>query len=223
MFLKNLFKNLQPKKVEKKTPFTSTKTFTLLKGLEGWKTTPYILNNVKSLDPYKHKSGLTVGAGFDLGQHTVASLQKMGLPSSFIKKCSDSGFLGVNPDTLSDNRVKGHKMMVTMYNEAKYDNRLPVFSDEELSDLAKVIYKPYEDSARRQYDRIFGEGQFDSKSEEVRALLSLEMYHRGTGIKFNEIMLQGAFDNDPMEVASGIKWKSRRQNAIYILNKLNVA
>ncbi|MDC6464985.1 hypothetical protein PQZ39_00985 [bacterium] len=77
-------------------------TFTFLKGLEGYEDTPYILNESTNLSPTEHKSGLTVGAGIDFGQHSYQGLVDLGLPLSMIDKAEKAGWIGLNPDTIRD-------------------------------------------------------------------------------------------------------------------------
>ncbi|QBQ72828.1 hypothetical protein CRP7_gp35 [Roseobacter phage CRP-7] len=82
--------------------FMNSPTFTFLKGLEGYEDTPYILNESTNLSPTEHKSGLTVGAGIDFGQHSYQGLVDLGLPLSMIDKAEKAGWIGLNPDTIKD-------------------------------------------------------------------------------------------------------------------------
>jgi len=68
--------------------------------LESFREKPYELNSISSIPPLKHKSGLTVANGFDVGQHTEATLRNLGFPQKLIDKFGD--WVNLNPDTIVD-------------------------------------------------------------------------------------------------------------------------
>ena len=84
----------------------SEKTFAMLKGAEKYEQKAYSLNATPKIRGERHKSGLSVGAGIDFGQHTEEALKAMGMPSSMIKKAKDKGWIGLNPDTIIDPKTK---------------------------------------------------------------------------------------------------------------------
>ena len=224
--------------------FMNSPTFKFLKGLEGYKETPYILNEGTNLSPTQHKSGLTVGAGIDFGQHSYQGLVDLGLPLSMIDKAEKAGWIGLNPDTIKDpitgltssetaaklynqkngkgsweklktkdkmalSRPIGHKLMSDRFNSAKdlgnNDSHngisIPQFTKEELAIATPIMYKTYEEPTKEQYNKKFGNGSWDSLSEEMKAILTTERYH--TGKKVPDAMLIAASQNDRNAVALG--------------------
>lgn len=208
--------------------FNDSKTFALLKGVEGFKTEPYSLNNKTTINNKPHKSGLTVGAGLDFGQHDEASLKSMGVSQDVIDRVSNAGWLGLNPDTIIDPKTKevaatrnrGHQLMYEKYKEQKKANTLPKFTEQELASQAENVYKTYESSARKQYDSMFGLDTFDGLDESIKAVLSLQLYHYGANTKLPRAMLDGARAGDPIKTASAIKWESREKNTKDWLKKV---
>ena len=200
--------------------FFDTGTFKLLEGVEGFKSEPYSLNKSATINGKPHKSGLTVGAGIDFGQHTRASLEKIGLPKTMLDKAESAGWIGLNPDTIIDpktgapaaDRKRGHALMYEKFKQQKKDGVLPSFTKSELNLATPAMYKPYEDSAKKQMDSKFGEGTYDSLGEGTKAVLTLEKYHRGKDYTLPEAMLEGAMSGNPMKAAEGISWSSRRKN-----------
>lgn len=210
--------------------FLETKTFKLLEGVEGFKKTPYSLNDKPTINGKPHRSGLTVGAGIDFGQHTRASLEKIGLPKTMIDKAENAGWIGLNPDTIIDpvtkkpaaTRERGHALMYEKFKAQKKSGELPVFTEEELNVATPIMYKPYEDSARKQVDARFGEGTYDSLDESSKAVLTLEKYHRGATYTLPDAMIEGAVSGNPLKAAEGISWSSRRKNMKDWLRKLKM-
>ena len=60
---------------------------------------------------------------------------------------------------------------------------------------------------------------FDDLSEDTKAVLSLEKYHRGVDYDISA-MIVGARKDDAKLTASKIKSKSRRKNMVDFLNKI---
>jgi len=220
--------------------FVLSKTFDLLKGVEGFEESAYV--GAISL---KYKSGLTVGAGLDFGQHSEEDLIKMGLPKSMIDKAKKAGWIGLNPDTVIDpetnqpaseglyadnltedelkakRRARGKELLKAKEKQQKQDGTLPTFTYEELSASAPIVYKDYEDAARDQYNREATElhGSFDELSEETKAVLTLEKYHRGVDYDISSMFSAARKDNARL-AANQIKDEGRRKNVKDWLKKV---
>ena len=199
--------------------FLETPTFKLLEGVEGFESKPYSLNNRETLGGKPHKSGLTVGAGIDFGQHSEQTLLDMGVPKTMVDKAKDAGWIGLNPDTIVDpktgeaaaTRSRGHKLMYDKFLEQKKAGTLPTFTEAELSQATPPVYQEYEDAARTQFENDTGL-DFDDLNEGSKAVLTLEKYHRGVNYTLPEAMLIGAAENNPDKAAAGIKNPTRRKN-----------
>ena len=205
-----------PRKITR-NKFVLSKTFDLLKGVEGFKENAYI-GEIKE-DEYK--SGLTVGAGLDFGQHSEEGLIKMGLPKSMIDKAKKAGWIGLNPDTIIDpetgqaaaNRTIGEKLLKAKKEKQEDEGTFPTFTYEELSASAPIVYKDYEGAARDQYNREATElhGSFDDLNEATKAVLTLEKYHRGVDYDISNMFSAARKDNARL-AANQIKDKGRRKN-----------
>jgi len=213
--------------------FIQSKTFDLLKGVEGFKEEAYI----GLIQENKYKSGLTVGAGLDFGQHTEDALINMGVPKSMIDKVKKAGWIGLNPDTIIDpetgqaaaNRTIGEKLLKAKKEKQENEGTFPTFTYEELAASAPSVYKIYENAAKEQYNEAvkaspldeasFMYDSFDDLSEDTKAVLSLEKYHRGVDYDISA-MIVGARKDDAKLTASKIKSKSRRKNMVDFLNKI---
>jgi len=210
------------------TPFSGTGTFTLLKGVEGFKDAPYSLNNKTTIGGKPHKSGLTVGAGLDFGQQTRTSLEAMGVPDSLITRIENSGWLGLNPDTIIDpntklaaaTRERGHELMWQRYNTQKNNGTLPSFSQDELSSVTEGVFRYHEGFAKQQYEERKGSGTWDALPKVNRDILSLEIYHRGSNYNLPAAMLDAAEEGTPQQVARSISLDSRKNNMLNWLSKL---
>jgi len=216
--------------------FSNSLTFDLLKGLEGFEEEAY-LGLIKE---GKYKSGLTVGAGIDFGQHSEQSLIDIGISKSLIDKASKAGWLGLNPDTVIDpktnkpaaNRARGKVLLEEKIKEQKKAGTFPKFTKEELDASTPIMYKPYEEAAENQYKQKYNEPEFytsgkakrwENLSEATKAILSLEVYHRGVNYTLPEGMLTGAAKDAPYAAANTIKNEKRKKNAIDYLSKYNVS
>ena len=215
--------------VEPVKPFMETPTFKLLEGVEGFKSKPYSLNNKILLGGKPHKSGLTVGAGIDFGQHSEQSLLSMGIPKTMVKKAKDAGWIGLTPDTIIDPKTKkkvatrerGHALMWEKFKEQKAKGTLPVFTKEELSKATPPVYKTYEDAAKKQYEKDTGLS-FDDLDVGSKAVLTLEKYHRGVGYELPDAMIIGASQGNATKAAQGTKNAGRRKNLIAWLKKVGL-
>lgn len=132
--------------VNKMPELTTAVNWDFISGLEGkGVTTGYI---PKKDGKVLGKSGVTIGTGFDLGQHSVQDLNKMGLPEELVnklapytgkKKGTAASFLSSNPLELSkeeveilDSKVKDNKLeqIKRIYNSStpgnmNFDNLSP--------------------------------------------------------------------------------------------------
>ena len=209
--------------------FLETPTFKLLQGVEGFKSKPYSLNNRETLGGKPHKSGLTVGAGIDFGQHSEQSLLDMGIPKTMVDKAKNAGWIGINPDTIVDpktgeaaaTRARGHELMYDKFVEQKKAGTLPTFTDAELSQATPPVYQTYEDAAKEQFEADTGLN-FDDLNEGSKAVLTLEKYHRGVNYDLPQAMLIGAAENNPDKAAQGTKNKTRRKNLKDWLKKVGL-
>jgi len=219
--------------------FIQTPTFDLLKGVEGFEEEAYL-----GLIDAGHKSGLTVGAGLDFGQHTRQALLDKGLPQAMVDKAADAGWIGLNPDTIIDpltgnpvsqgsgtkaeRRARGETLLKAKLSEQKTAGTFPEFTFEELAESAPIMYKPYEDAAKRDYDRVEGAGSFDALKTGTKAALATEKYHRGESADIS-YMFNGARADNPTLAAEGIGGanpstvaKRRRKNMKAWLRKVGL-
>jgi hypothetical protein len=213
-----------PRKITRNR-FVLSKTFELLKGVEGFEEKAYI----GLIKEDKYKSGLTVGGGLDFGQHSEEDLIKMGLPKSMIDKVKKAGWIGLNPDTIIDpetgsvaaNRTIGEKLLKAKKEKQEAEGTFPSFTYEELAASAPAVYKEYENAARKQYNEAvkaspldeasFTYESFDELSEATKAVLTLEKYHRGVDYDISS-MIVGARKDNAQAAANKIKDEVRRKN-----------
>lgn len=163
--------------------FTDTKSGSALKSAEGYYTEAYTLNYQPVLKGgKKHNSGLTIGAGFDLGQKTEKDLKKFGIPDTLVKKLKDSGWLGLNPENAVKNndsyRRQGHAALQKKYEEQKANGTLLKLTPEEIDTLTKAEYNYHQDKLKSAYEKN-GFGEWDDLSENAKAALTIERFHRG--------------------------------------------
>lgn len=180
--------------------FTDTKTGTALKAAEGYRTSAYSMNYQPVLKGNrKHNSGLTIGAGFDLGHKTAKDLKKFGVPADLIKKLEDSGWLGLNPSNAVKNndefRRQGHAVLDAKYKKQKADGTLLSLTPEEIDTLTKAEYDYHEGKLKTAYeDNNFG--KWDDLSENAKAALTIERYHKGKlGDKWREFFNRAKEDD----------------------------
>jgi hypothetical protein len=92
----------------------------------------------------RSKSGATIGIGFDIGQHSVKDLQKMGLDSATIEQLtpytmkkgqSARNFLKANPLSLSERQVEDINSIVLRDKYEKFQRIYPEYS--EIRDVGK--------------------------------------------------------------------------------------
>jgi len=212
--------------------FMQTPTFDLLKGVEGFREKAYLGAIGKNF-----KSGLTVGAGIDFGQHTKEALLAIGLPKSLVDKADNAGWVNLNPDTIVDprtgspvsqgggtkteRRARGEVLLKEKLSSQKAAGTFPSFTYEELAASTPVMYQPYLDEARKDFDAEEGEGSFDSLSEGTQAVITTEKYHRGATYNVSYLFAGARVDN-PVLAAEGIGTSSRRSNMISWLRKVGL-
>lgn len=212
--------------------FIQTPTFDLLKGVEGFEEDAYL-----GLISADYKSGLTVGAGIDFGQHSRQSLLDKGLPVAMVDKADAAGWIGLNPDTIIDpitgnpvsmgpgtkaeRRARGETLLEAKLEQQKNAGTFPEFTFEELAASAPIMYKPYEDAAKKDYDRVEGAGSFDALKTGTKAALATEKYHRGEAYDIS-YMFNGARADNPILAAEGIITESRRNNMKDWLRKVGL-
>ena len=119
-------------------------------------------------------------------------------------------------------RERGHKLMYDKFKQQEKDGTLPKFTEEEIRKATPIVYKPYEEAAKQQYENDTGKS-FDDLSEGTKSVLTLEKYHRGVNYDLPPQMIMNASIDSPIEAAKGIKDQGRKDNIIYLLNinKLN--
>jgi peptidoglycan hydrolase-like protein with peptidoglycan-binding domain len=212
--------------------FMQTPTFDLLKGVEGFEEKAYLGSIGENF-----KSGLTVGAGIDFGQHTKEALLSKGLPKSLVEKADDAGWVNLNPDNIIDPRTdapvsagrgtkaqrrkRGEVLLKEKMAEQKADGTFPTFTYEELAASTPVMYKPYQDAAKKDYDTVEGAGSFDALSKGTKAVLATEKYHRGEGYNIS-YLFEGAREDDPILAAAGIRNDGRSNNMQAWLRKVGL-
>tara|TARA_R110000764_G_scaffold26651_1_gene63240 strand:+ start:68 stop:1042 length:975 start_codon:yes stop_codon:yes gene_type:complete len=220
-----------PRKLTR-SDFMQTPTFDLLKGVEGFEEKAYL-----GAIGENFKSGLTVGAGIDFGQHTKEALLAKGLPSSLVNKAANAGWVNLNPDTIVDpntgrsadqgsgthaqRRARGEALLKNKMREQKQNGTFPEFSYEELAASTPVMYKPYSDAAKRDYDAVEGSGSFDTLSKGTKAVLVTEKYHRGESYDISG-MFNGARADNPILAAEGIRLNTRKNNMKSWLRKVGL-
>lgn len=194
-------KGLMAKPTEPTTGlFTDTKTGTALKAAEGYRTSAYSMNYQPVLKGNrKHNSGLTIGAGFDLGHKTAKDLKKFGVPADLIKKLEDSGWLGLNPSNAVKNndefRRQGHAVLDAKYKKEKADGTLLSLTPEEIDTLTKAEYDYHEGKLKTAYENN-NFGKWDDLSENAKAALTIERYHKGKlGDKWREFFNRAKEDD----------------------------
>lgn len=205
--------------------FSQTSTFALLKGVEGFRDEAYlgVIND-------NNKSGLTVGAGLDFGQHSKEGLLKMGVPAAVVDKVDAAGWVGLNADTVIDpvtgkpaaDRTRAKELLSAKVTEQKANGTFPTFTAQELASFTKPVYETYQNAARKQYENTYGSGSWASLSPSAKAVLSTEKYHRGANYTLPSAMLEGARSNDAAKAAEGIKDAARRRNMKDWLKKLGM-
>jgi peptidoglycan hydrolase-like protein with peptidoglycan-binding domain len=212
--------------------FMQTPTFDLLKGVEGFEEKAYL-----GAIGENFKSGLTVGAGIDFGQHTKEALLAKGLPKSLVNKAHDAGWVNLNPDTVIDpitgspasegrgtkaqRRKRGEVLLKEKMTEQKSEGTFPTFTYEELASSTPVMYKPYQEAAKKDYDAVEGAGSFDGLSKGTKAVLATEKYHRGEGYNVS-YLFEGAREDNPILAASGIRNDGRSNNMKAWLRKVGL-
>ena len=202
------------------TPFMyNTMAGTAVRGAESMRFNPYSLNHdvlVGENNDKTHDSGLTIGIGIDLGQQSAQGLRDAGVPESIITKLENSGFLGVRPSNIVNNndaiRTQGHAAMLQRYNEAVANGTLVTLTPRELDILTESLYtNKYEPAAERAYNST-GAGNntaWSSLTEEARAALTTEVWHRGGNVDNIRTLSRYAANNDITGLTNNYHFKDR--------------
>ena len=112
------------------TPFENTARDLLIR-LEGNTTTGYVPAG-------KSKSGVTVGIGFDIGQHSPTDLEKMGLNTSLIAKLTPylkkkgkaaEDALGIVPLELNESELEEVNKIVIRKKYEEFENKFPKYAN----------------------------------------------------------------------------------------------
>jgi hypothetical protein len=117
----------------------------LLEILEGNRQDAYVPKG-------RSKSGATIGIGFDVGQHSVKDLQKMGFDSNIINKLSPytmkkgqaaKSFLKSNPLSFNDEEIENINKIVLRDKYKKFEKFYPEYA--QVKDVGKraVMFSAY--------------------------------------------------------------------------------
>lgn len=162
---------------------------------------PYSLNNQPRLSGgRRHNSGLTIGAGFDLGQKNKQDLLNMGVSEELADKLDKSGWLGLRPSNAvegaQDNfRTRGHQKMYRMYEEQAANGTLLTLTPQEIDELTRVEYDHHASKLEQAYEDA-GYGSWDDLSDNAKIALTVERYHRGNLGSNWRTFFERARDND---------------------------
>jgi len=212
---------LDPRKAAGSAPVTR-KDIKQLVAAEDFRVMPYELNSNKS-----GRSGLTIGAGIDVGQRTAQELKDdFGFTDAMIEEfgvydasTNPSGWIGRNPaapnkggqggapGTAARNNV--HAEMADEYERQRVAGELPVIKESWLVDNMADVYDEYVPAVKEAYEEAYGDGSWDALPAEVQAMPVLETY-RGDPIN-NDMLL--AMSEDRYFDAANLAVKSSRKNS----------
>lgn len=195
--------------------------------IEGFRDKPYIptctaksVKNPENKSCYEKdegsvigKSGVTIGSGFDLGQHNIYDLQRMGVPENLIKKLKP--FLGQKKD----------KALLLLKEQQKLKNPLTTDEIKQLdtyvkSYKAKQLCSKYESQTGKDFASVPGAAQ--------TAVFSL-YYQYGLGKTDSSGKLGNIWssfkDGDYTKVAEYMEeldsYKGRRNEEAKLIRKMN--
>lgn len=200
----------------------------MLVGVEALKLMPYELNSSR-----QGRSGLTFGAGIDVGQHTAARLKRdFNFTDDMIEEfgvynaeTNPSGWIGRNPahpskggqggnkGTTTRNRV--HAEMATEYRRQREAGELPVVSEKWITENVRPVYDLYVAKPKGSYNNLYGSGAWDDLPEEAQAIAVLENY-RGDGV--NNAQMRLLNEGNYIGAARAATKSSRAPAMIKILN-----
>ena len=198
--------------VESGLPFLGqTAVGTVLRAAEDMYYSPYTLNFQPVLPGNRrHDSGLTIGAGIDLGQYDADRLRRYGAPEEIVAKLEESGWLGLRPsNAVSENdrfRRQGHAALQSRYEEQLANGTLLSLTPEEIDTLTSVLYEnQYLPIVRDAYNRTDTSRRvpFDALSEQAVAAMAAEAWHRPTSVTSNsDAFARAAANNDIAGITS---------------------
>ena len=198
--------------VESGLPFLGqTAVGTVLRAAEDMYYSPYTLNFQPVLPGNRrHDSGLTIGAGIDLGQYDADRLRRYGAPEEIVAKLEESGWLGLRPsNAVSENdrfRRQGHAALQSRYEEQLANGTLLSLTPEEIDTLTSVLYEnQYLPIVRDAYNRTDTSRRvpFDALSQQAVAAMAAEAWHRPTSVTSNaDAFARAAANNDIAGITS---------------------
>ena len=162
---------------------------------------PYSLNHQPILrGNRRHNSGLTIGAGFDLGQKNKQDLLNMGVSEELATKLEKSGWLNLRPSNAVTGdqdrfRTRGHNKMSDMYKQQAKDGTLLTLTPSEIDELTRAEYNKHQNDLKNLYENK-GFGSWDDVSDEAKIALTVEKYHRGNLGNNPNAFLERAKNND---------------------------
>jgi len=200
----------------------------MLVGVEALKLMPYELNSSR-----QGRSGLTFGAGIDVGQHTAARLKRdFNFTDDMIEEfgvynaeTNPSGWIGRNPahpskggqggnkGTTARNRV--HAEMATEYRRQREAGELPKVSEKWIAENVRPVYDLYVTKPKESYNNLYGSGAWAELPEEAQAIAVLENY-RGDGV--NNAQMRLLNEGNYIAAARAARKSSRAPAMIEILN-----
>jgi hypothetical protein len=192
--------------IESELPFLGqTAVGSVLRAAEDMYYSPYTLNFQPVLPGNrKHNSGLTIGAGIDLGQYDADRLRSYGAPEEIVTKLESSGWLGLRPSNAVSNndnfRRQGHAALQSRYEEQLANGTLLSLTPEEIDTLTSVLYEnQYLPIVQDAYNRTATSRRvpFDALSEQAVAAMAAEAWHRPASIASNaDAFARAAANND---------------------------
>ena len=200
----------------------------MLVGVEALKLMPYELNSSR-----QGRSGLTFGAGIDVGQHTAARLKRdFNFTDDMIEEfgvynaeTNPSGWIGRNPAHPSKGgqggnkgttaRNRAHAEMATEYRRQREAGELPVVSEKWIAENVRPVYDLYVAKPKGSYNRLYGSGAWDELPEEAQAIAVLENY-RGDGV--NNAQMRLLNEGNYIAAARAATKSSRAPAMIKVLN-----
>ena len=207
----------------------------MLVGVEALKLMPYELNSNRL-----GRSGITFGAGIDVGQHSAAYLKRnFNFTDEMVDEfgvydaeTNPEGWIGRNPasptasnpgqggdpGTPARNRV--HAEMSEEYRRQREAGELPVVAEKWILENIKPVYDEYVGKPKVKYDSLYGRGSWGELPEEAQAIAVLENY-RGDGV--NSAQLRLLREGDFFGAARAAKKSSRSPAMIKVLRELGYA
>ena len=191
----------------------------MLIAVEGLRMMPYELNSSRS-----GRSGLTFGAGIDVGQHTAESLKEnFGFTDAMVEdfgvyhpETNPTGWIGRRPRGRpgTDLRNQDHAAMAQEYRRQREAGELPAVSENWVLENVKPVYNLYTGRAKRRYNELYGAGSWDELPEEAQAIPVLETYR---GDPLNDLQLAQLRDGNYLAAARLARKRSRVPGLVKVL------